>query len=55
MKLLSAFKVFQKETRSKKSVMLTLITTYGLKHNSHSGIVQKQVVLDDLFVPERVG
>ena len=53
--LINKIGVFQKETRSKKSVMLTLITTYGLKYNSHSGIVQKQVVLEDLFVPERVG
>lgn len=30
--------------------MLTLITTYGLKHNSYSDSVQSEVVLDDLFV-----
>ena len=34
----------------KKSVHLTLIATYGLKQNEHSGLVQNVVTLDDLFV-----
>lgn len=34
---------------SKQSVHLTMITTYGVAYGKHSGIVQKQVVLDDLF------
>ena len=29
--------------------MLTMVTTCGLKPNSYSGIVQKELVLDDLF------
>ena len=33
----------------RKSVLLTLITTYGLKHNSHSDIIQNEVTLEDLF------
>ena len=41
---------FTKETNTKKSLMLTLITTYGLKHNPYSDCVQSEVVLDDLFV-----
>lgn len=47
--LANKIEVFQAETQTRKSVLLTLITTYGVKQNSHSGIVQKQVVLDDLF------
>ncbi len=33
----------------KKSLQLTMITTYGVKNNKYSGIVQSQVVLSDLF------
>ena len=33
----------------RKSLMLTLITTYGVKPNLHSEIVQSEVVMDDLF------
>ena len=33
----------------KQSVHLTLVTTFGLSYGKHSGIVQKQVELDDLF------
>lgn len=32
-----------------KSVQLTFVTTYGIEHNSHSGIVNNEVILDDLF------
>lgn len=32
-------------------VHLTYVTTYGLKRNKHSGIVQSEVTLDDLFGP----
>jgi hypothetical protein len=27
-----------------------MITTYGVRQNAHSGIVQSQVKMDDLFV-----
>ena len=33
----------------KQTVHLTMITTYGVAYGKHSGIVQKQVVLDNLF------
>ena len=32
------------------AVHLTYVTTYGLKRNRHSGIVQSEVTLDDLFL-----
>ena len=39
-----------KSTLSRKqTVHLTLVTTYGVAYGKHSGIVQKQVVMDDLF------
>ena len=42
--------VFQSETKTRKSLFLTFITTYGVSPSAHSiGLVQQQVVLDDLF------
>lgn len=43
--------VFRQETKSRKSLQLIMITTYGLKRNMYSGLVQNQVTLDDLFQP----
>ena len=40
---------FEAETRTKKAVHLTMVTTYGITDNSHSGIVHSEVTLDDLF------
>jgi hypothetical protein len=34
---------------SKQAVHLTMVTTYGVAYGKYSGIVQKQVTLDDLF------
>jgi len=41
--------VFEAETRTKKAVHLTLLTTYGIIDNSHSGIVHSEVSLDAFF------
>jgi AAA+ ATPase superfamily predicted ATPase len=42
--------VFKTETKTRKSVFLTLITTYGLQSNSHSiGLVQNDISMDALF------
>lgn len=35
--------------KKQQTLFLTLITTYGLKYNSYSGIFQKVLTLDDLF------
>jgi hypothetical protein len=40
---------FIDETKTHKSIMLTLITTFGIEHNEHSGHVQKELTLEDLF------
>ena len=34
---------------SKQTVHLTMITNFGVAYGKHSGIVQKEVVMDDLF------
>lgn len=48
-RLSQRLQTFAKETQTKKSLILTLVTTFGLKQNEHSAIVQQQIVLDDLF------
>ncbi|MDR0834685.1 MAG: AAA family ATPase [Candidatus Symbiothrix sp.] len=40
---------FASETKAKKSTHITMITTYGIKQNKYSGIVQSEVTLSDLF------
>lgn len=49
-KLSNKINAFSEETGTKKSLMLTMITTYGVKQNTYSDIVQSEIVLDDLFV-----
>ncbi|MCL2249589.1 MAG: ATP-binding protein [Oscillospiraceae bacterium] len=45
---------FGSETGSKSTLHLTLITTYGIKQNAYSNMVQSEVRLEDLFnVPGR--
>lgn len=41
--------VFREATSTKKGLQLMMITTYGVKINSHSGLVQSQITMDDLF------
>lgn len=41
---------FMEETKTRKSIQLTFVTSYGLQRNAYSGIAQNEVVLDDLFV-----
>lgn len=48
-KLTNKINAFSSETGTKKSLLLTMITTYGIKENTHSNVIQSQVVLDDLF------
>jgi len=42
---------FMAETGTRKAPVTTMVTTYGVMPGSHSGVVQSQVVLDDLFLP----
>jgi hypothetical protein len=48
-KLRKKMQVFREATRSRKALQLVMITTYGVRQNSHSGIMQSQVKMDDLF------
>ncbi len=44
---------FLRQTNTRKSLMLTLITSFGIKPGMYSGHVQCQLTLDDLFKPTR--
>jgi len=41
---------FIEETKTRKAILLTFITSYGLTTNEYSDIVQKSLTLEDLFV-----
>ena len=41
---------FKEKTKTKKHLMIVLISTFGMEHNKHSlGLVEKILTLDDLF------
>lgn len=40
---------FQAATKTKKALLHTFITTYGVKQNMHSSLVNSEVKMDDLF------
>ncbi len=40
---------YRAETRTKKAIHITMITTYGVRKNTYSGIVQSDLVIADLF------
>ena len=48
-KLRNRIETLKKTLSKKQTVHLTLITTYGVAYGKHSGIVQKEVVMDELF------
>lgn len=41
--------IFKEKTKTHKSLATTLVTTYGVLRGIHSGVVQNEVVMDDLF------
>ena len=43
--------IFAETTRTRKSLALTMVTTYGVLSGIHSGIVQSEVTMDALFEP----
>ncbi len=48
-KLERRIEVFRNETKTKKSIILTLVTSEGLKKNAHSDIIQSLIIVDELF------
>jgi uncharacterized protein len=42
--------IFQEKTKTKKHLMIVLLTTFGMEHNKHSiGLVEKILTMNDLF------
>ena len=42
--------IFQEKTKTRKSLFITLISTYGIVQNMHStGLVQQQITIENLF------
>ena len=42
--------LFRSSTKTRKALHLTMVTTYGIKSNAYSGMIQSEVTLDDLFI-----
>lgn len=47
--LLRKLKIFYEVTKTRKTVMITLISTSGVKINQYRDVVQKEIVLSQLF------
>ncbi len=45
--------LFKHVSKTKKAINCTFVTTYGIKSNSHSGIVNSEVTMEDLFSPKK--
>jgi predicted AAA+ superfamily ATPase len=43
--------VFRQETKTRKALHVTLVTTYGVRRNKYADIVDSQVTMDSLFMP----
>ena len=41
--------VFREETKTKKSIFITMITTFGIVENKFSNMIQNQIIAEDLF------
>ena len=50
-KLRDKIEIFRESTKTRKTLQLTLITTFGIKKNPYSSLINQTVTLDDLFVP----
>lgn len=48
-KLRNKVAAFIRETRTRKSILISMVTSYGVKENMYSDAVQSHVVMDDLF------
>lgn len=49
-KLRNKIAAFKSVVKTRKALVPTFITTFGVKRNAYSGNVQQEVVLDDLFL-----
>ena len=43
-------KIFQAQTKTKKALFMTMVTTYGLKNKkNYPGLIQQEITMDVLF------
>ena len=49
MSLNNKVKRFIDDTKTKKSILLTMITTNGVTHNEYWNQIQKEITVDELF------
>jgi len=47
--LRNKIEVFRQETKTKKAIHLTMITTYGIKPGKYAGIAQSEINMDELI------
>jgi uncharacterized protein len=48
--LRNKMRIFQEKTKTRKSLFITIISTYGIVPNEHStGFVQQEVTMENLF------
>ena len=52
-KIRNKIESFRLMTKTRKAIQVVFVTTYGVKQNTYSSIVQSQVTLDDLFETAR--
>lgn len=50
MELRHKMATFREETKTKKTLHLTMITPFGLHRNAYAGIAQSEAKMDDLFI-----
>ena len=50
LKLRNKMETFRTVTNCRDSIQLVMITTYGVRNNEYSSIIQNQVMMEDLFL-----
>lgn len=48
--LANKIETFRQQTNTRSALHLTMVTTNGVKSGIHSGIVDSQVTIEDLFI-----
>jgi hypothetical protein len=41
--------IYKEETETKKTIYITMITTFGITKNKYSGMIQNEIIAEDLF------
>ena len=49
MTLRNKMESFRRMTNCRKTLQITMITTYGIRPGKYSGMIHSQIILDDLF------